>query len=41
MQQYRPEYKAGEYPDISRSLTIEEFEEAVSYAEKLGLNFIR
>lgn len=41
MQQYRPEYKADQYPDISKGLRDGEFEEAISYAERLGLNFIR
>jgi len=41
MPQYRPEYKAYQYPDISKGLTSEEFEKAIDYAEKLGLNFIR
>ncbi len=40
MDQYRLCYKAREYPDIDRRLTVEEFEKAVSYARKLGLNFI-
>jgi putative pyruvate formate lyase activating enzyme len=40
MDQYRPCFKAREYPDIERRLTVEEFETAVSYARKLGLNFI-
>jgi len=40
MDQYRPEYMAREYPDINRALTREEFNKAVEYAKKLGLNFI-
>lgn len=40
MDQYRPEWKAHLYPEISRSLTQMEFEKAVNYAKDLGLNFI-
>lgn len=37
MSQYRPDYKALEYPDISRRLHREEYEKAVDYARKIGL----
>ncbi len=40
MAQYRPEWKAHEYEDISRPLKLEEGEKAVSYAEDLGLNVV-
>ena len=40
MDQYRPEYKAHEYPDINRSLTREEIKEAINYAEELSINYI-
>ena len=40
MDQYRPEYKAREYPEINRGITIEEFEEAVKIAKKLKINFV-
>ena len=40
MDQYRPCYRARRFPDIDRRITAEEFETAVSYAQKLGLNFI-
>ena len=40
MDQYRPEYLAENYKEINKSLSREEFNEAVEYAEKLGLNFI-
>jgi putative pyruvate formate lyase activating enzyme len=40
MDQYRPEWKAHLYPDISQRLTAREFENAVNYAEDFGLNFI-
>jgi putative pyruvate formate lyase activating enzyme len=38
MAQYRVEYKAFEYPEISRGITVEEFLEAMEWAEKYGLN---
>ncbi len=37
MSQYRPMYKAFEYPEISRRTTLKEYEEAVKWARKLGL----
>lgn len=37
MSQYTPAYMASRYPDISRRLTREEFEEAVARAEEAGL----
>lgn len=40
MDQYRPCWNAHEYPEINRVLKKEEFDEAVKYAEKWGLNFI-
>lgn len=40
MDQYRPEYKACEHNDINRGLIDKEFNEVVSYAKKLKLNFI-
>ena len=40
MDQYRPEFNATKFPEINRSLTPKEFEEAVNYAKKLKLNFI-
>ncbi len=40
MEQYRPEYKAHEYEDISRPLRISEYEEALEIAKDLGLNVI-
>ena len=40
MSQYRPEFMARNYEEISRPITAEEFQEVVSYATKLGLNFI-
>lgn len=40
MAQYRPEYLAHKYPEISRKPKPEELKEVWSYAEKLGLNWI-
>ncbi len=37
MSQYTPAYMASRYPDISRRLTREEFEEAVELARRAGL----
>ena len=37
MSQYRPMYKAFEYPEISRRITREEYEEAVRWAKDAGL----
>lgn len=38
MGQYRPSHRAYEYPDISRSLKSSEYEEAISFAEAVGLD---
>ncbi|MDA8169181.1 MAG: radical SAM protein [Nitrospiraceae bacterium] len=40
MDQYYPCWRARLYPDINRGITAEEFEAAVSFASRLGLNFI-
>ncbi len=40
MNQYRLCYKTGEYPEINRRLTEEEFNKAIKLAEELKLNFI-
>jgi putative pyruvate formate lyase activating enzyme len=37
MAQYRVEYKAYDYPEISRGITVQEFLEAMDWAEKCGL----
>ena len=37
MSQYRVEYKAYDYPKISRGITVREFMEAMEWAEKYGL----
>ncbi len=38
MAQYRPEYKAMNYDDISRSISNEEFMQVKDYANQLGIN---
>ena len=38
MSQYRVEYKAYEYPEIARGITVQEFLDAVKWAKKYGLN---
>ena len=38
MDQYRPCYKASEFPELNRRITREEFENAVRWTEELGLN---
>ena len=37
MAQYRPEYKACRYSDLDRSLTVQEYNEAVRMAADAGL----
>jgi putative pyruvate formate lyase activating enzyme len=37
MRQYRPEYKAVEYPEIARQLKRKEYSEALQWAKKYGL----
>jgi len=37
MSQYRPEYKASEYPELSRRLKQSEYEEAIRWAHQKGL----
>jgi putative pyruvate formate lyase activating enzyme len=37
MEQYHPEYRACEFPDISRRITLDEFLEAKKIARKAGL----
>jgi putative pyruvate formate lyase activating enzyme len=37
MSQYRPVYRAFEFPEIARTLTRDEYEEAVACARRLGL----
>ena len=40
MKQYRPAYKASEYPEINRETTYGDMEQALLLAEKEGLNYI-
>ena len=37
MSQYRPHYKAGEYPDINRRITRDEYGEVIYWAREAGL----
>jgi putative pyruvate formate lyase activating enzyme len=37
MAQYRVEYKAYEYPELARGITVEEFLEAIDAAQRAGL----
>ena len=37
MAQYRVEYKAFDYPEIARGITVQEFLEAMDWAEEAGL----
>ncbi len=37
MEQYRPEYQADEYPEISRRITHKEYSGAIRMAKRLGL----
>jgi putative pyruvate formate lyase activating enzyme len=37
MRQYRPEYKAFEYPELSRRINREEYSEALNWAKRYGL----
>ena len=37
MAQYRPEYKAYNYPEISRRITVKEYNDAVMWARQAGL----
>ncbi|MBA7519719.1 hypothetical protein ES705_11806 [subsurface metagenome] len=37
MSQYRPDYKAHQYPEISRRLRIKEYTDAISWAREAGL----
>lgn len=37
MSQYRPTYKAGDYPQINRRITREEYRQAVAWAREAGL----
>jgi putative pyruvate formate lyase activating enzyme len=37
MSQYSPQYKAGDFPEINRTLTENEYNEITDYALELGL----
>jgi putative pyruvate formate lyase activating enzyme len=38
MPQYRVDYRAFDYPEIARGITVEEFLEAMAWAEQYGLS---
>ena len=38
MAQYRPEYRALKYPELSRRISSKEFKDAISLAEEAGLS---
>ena len=38
MPQYQVAYKAFDYPEIARGITVEEFLEAINWAEQYGLS---
>lgn len=40
MDQYRPEYRARECPDIRRRITLQEYDDAINQALQAGLNRI-
>ncbi|MBE9552864.1 MAG: radical SAM protein [Proteobacteria bacterium] len=40
MEQYRPTYRAGEYPELDRVITAEEYQAALDTARKVGLHRI-
>lgn len=40
MKQYRPSFKADEYPEINREISYQDMGDALIIAEKLGLNYI-
>ena len=37
MDQYRPTYRAGEYPELDRTITQDEYRQALGFAHKYGL----
>jgi putative pyruvate formate lyase activating enzyme len=37
MEQYRPCYRAGDYPELDRPITMPEFREALEFARRYGL----
>lgn len=40
LDQYRPEFKASSFPELSRGINSEELDKALRLARELGLNFI-
>ena len=41
MDQYYPTYKAYEYDEINRRITMQEYEDVIKYAKELGINIIK
>ncbi len=41
MSQYHPYFKAFDYPELNRMITIQEYFDALNYAEELGLKIVR
>ncbi|MCD6549635.1 radical SAM protein [Candidatus Micrarchaeota archaeon] len=41
MAQYRPCYRAREFPEINRMITFDEYMEVVDYAESIGIRLLR
>jgi len=37
MRQYRPEYRAFDFPELSRQITSDEYVEALKWAKKYGI----
>jgi len=40
MNQFKPDFKAREYPEINRAITEEEYKQAIDHAKRLKINFI-
>jgi putative pyruvate formate lyase activating enzyme len=40
MEQYRPEYRAGEYEELGRRIEYDEFQVAVEFGKELGLDLV-
>lgn len=38
MDQYHPAFKAYRYPELSRNITLDEYNEVINYAESIGLH---
>ena len=40
MAQYSPQYRANEFPELSRKLRPEEYQKVVEHAQKIGLHHL-